>query len=123
MLRDHGAILPADLMAAERVIIDLGRVRGEMVDISLDTTKEVRDRVGASRSAAGISKTALELSGHLKTNAAVQVNVGVTGAGSDELEQVYEILRERGEHALIEEIGARLSGVQLIEAVAVEPEG
>ena len=75
ILGAHADLVGADLMDAETVIHDLGRVRAAMAGITFDDTEETKDRIGASRSVAGISRTALELSGHLSrgNNQTVQI--------------------------------------------------
>jgi len=121
-LGDNSMLLDARLMDADRVITDLGRIRTKMADIALDDRQETRDQVAASRSVSGISRTALELHGKLGTPGSVNVNVGA-GVGSDggneELEALRAVLLERGMHDVIEAAGAKLAGVELIEAEVV----
>jgi hypothetical protein len=65
MLDEHDTLLDIGLMSSERLIHDLGRARVRAQEISEDDDAGTRDQLGGIKVLHSISRTGLELSGHL----------------------------------------------------------
>lgn len=106
---------------ADRVILDIESTRRNLVQSLRTADNSAKPRLANSQ--IGASKVLLELAGRLKpVGSAVQVNIGGSAGTRDDLEAVYSLLRERGEHDLIEAIAARLSG-EMVDVTPALTEG
>jgi hypothetical protein len=131
MLEEQGGILDHNLMSAERVILDLGQIRAAMKNQAVADLDPVhdddgnlvgltnRDQVNAAKTVHAISRTALELTGHLKgnqTNIAVVNSTAVEGQIAPVIDKIMAALADHPEAQMA--VVAALSG-ETVEAKAL----
>lgn len=133
LLAEEADLVGGDLMDAGTVITDLGAVRRAMAQISLSPATptydedgnliehRMVDQINASKTLHSISRTALELTGHLKGN---QTNVQVINATAVEgqiapvLDQIMAALADHPEAAMA--VAEALGQPKVIEARCTE---